>query len=153
VTAAVSFLIIGASIYGRMLSFSGVPASLTEWVVSSGIGPLGFMLLFSAILIVLGTILDSSSIMLVTVPLAFPISQQLGIDPIHFGLITVLGVEIGLLTPPLGLSVFVVHSSVRDTGIKLGDVFRGSLPFAVLMTAVLLAIILFPQIVLALTGR
>jgi C4-dicarboxylate transporter DctM subunit len=153
VTAAVSFLIIGASIYGRMLSFSGVPASLTEWVVSSGIGPLGFMLLFSGILIVLGTILDSSSIMLVTVPLAFPISQQLGIDPIHFGLITVLGVEIGLLTPPLGLSVFVVHSSVRDTGIKLGDVFRGALPFAVVMTAVLLAIILFPQIVLALAGR
>ncbi|MCV0393780.1 MAG: TRAP transporter large permease [Rhizobiaceae bacterium] len=153
VTAAVCFLIIGASIYGRMLSFSGVPASLTAWVVESGIGTFGFLVLFSLVLIALGTILDSSSILLVTVPLAFPITQQLGVDPVHFGLIAVIAVEIGLLTPPLGLSVYVVHSTLRDSGVKLGDVFRGALPFAAVMVAVLALVIVFPPIVLAIVGR
>jgi tripartite ATP-independent transporter DctM subunit len=153
VTAAISFLIIGASMYGRMLAFSGVPASLTQMVVDAGIGHYGFLVLFSLVLIALGTILDSSSIMLVTVPLAFPIAQQLGIDPVHLGLITVIAVEIGLLTPPLGLSVFVVQSTLRETGITLGEVFRGSAPFAAIMAAVLLAVIFFPSIVLAILGR
>ncbi|MDQ0314420.1 TRAP transporter large permease [Amorphus orientalis] len=152
ITAAVSFLIIGASIYGRMLSFSGVPASLTEFATASGVGPIGFLFLFAGLLIVLGTILDSSSIMLVTVPLAFPITQQLGIDPIHLGLVTVLAVEIGLLTPPLGLSVFVVQSTLKDSGIGLGDVFKGAAPFALIMAAVLVLVILFPPIVLAILG-
>lgn len=153
ITAAVCFLIIGASIYGRMLSFSGVPASLTEWAIQSGIGHFGFLLLFSLLLVALGTILDSASIMLVTVPLAFPIAQQLGADPVHFGLITVLAVEIGLLTPPLGLSVFVVQSTLKDTGIGLGEVFRGAAPFASIMAGVLLLVILFPPVVLAILGR
>lgn len=153
ITAAVSFLIIGASIYGRMLSFSGVPASLTQWAIGAGIGHYGFLMLFSLILIALGTILDSSSIMLVTVPLAFPIAQQLHVDPVHLGLITVIAVEIGLLTPPLGLSVFVVQSTLKDTGITLGEVFRGAAPFAAIMASVLLLVIFFPEIVLAVIGR
>ena len=114
ITAAVCFLIIGAAIYGRMLAFSGVPGAVTNWATQAGLGPFGFLLLFSAILVVLGTILDSASIMLVTVPLAFPIAQGLGIDPVHFGLITVMAIEIGLLTPPLGISVFVVTSTLMS---------------------------------------
>ncbi|MBX3529395.1 MAG: TRAP transporter large permease [Rhizobiaceae bacterium] len=153
ITASISLLIIGATIYSRMLSLSGVPASLTAWAAGSGLGPIGVMLLFSLLLILLGTILDSGSILLVTVPLAFPIAMQLGIDPVHFGLVTVIAVEIGLLTPPLGLSVFVVHSTLRDTGVTLGEVFRGALPFAAVMTAVLLAVIFYPPIVLAIIGR
>jgi tripartite ATP-independent transporter DctM subunit len=153
ITAAVCFLIIGASIYGRMLSFSGVPASLTQWAIDAGIGHFGFLLLFSLLLIVLGTILDSASIMLVAVPLAFPIALQVGTDPVHFGLITVLAVEIGLLTPPLGLSVFVVQSTLKDMGIGLGEVFRGAAPFAAIMATVLVLVILFPSIVLAILGR
>ena len=147
ITASVSFLIIGASVFGRMLSFSGVPASLTNMAVASGIGPLGFLILFALILVVLGTVLDSASIMLVTVPLAFPIAQQLGIDLIHFGLVTVFAIEIGLLTPPLGMSVFVVASSLKDQGIRLMDVFMGALPFAAIMAVTLLLIILYPPIV------
>jgi len=153
ITAAVCFLIIGASIYGRMLGFSGLPAMLTNWAVSTGIGPTGFLFAFALLLTAMGTVLDSSSIMLVTVPLAYPITQQLGIDPVHFGLVTVISVEIGLLTPPLGLSVFVVQSTLRDTGVTLAEVFKGAAPFAAIMAAVLTLVILFPQIVLALTGR
>lgn len=153
VTAAVCFLIVGASIYGRMLGFSGLPTAITQWAVSTGMGPLMFLFAFALLLTAMGTVLDSSSIMLITVPLAFPISQQLGIDPVHFGLVTVVAVEIGLLTPPLGLSVFVVQATLRDTGVTLSEVFRGSAPFAAIMGAVLTLVILFPQIVLALVGR
>lgn len=153
ITAAVSFLIIGASIYSRMLAFSGLPASITQAAVDSGIGPTAFLLLFVCILVVLGTVLDSSSIMLVTVPLAFPITQEMGIDLVHFGLITVLAVEVGLLTPPLGLSVFVVHATLRDSGLTLGEVFRGAAPFALIMAATLVALIFYPQIATGLLGR
>ena len=153
ITAAVCFLIVGASIYGRMLGFSGVPGAITQWAVASGIGPLGFLFAFALIVAVMGTVLDSSSIMLVTVPLAFPISQELGIDVAHFGLVTVIAVEIGLLTPPLGLSVFVVQATLRDEGVTLGEVFRGAAPFALIMAVVLTAVIFFPVIATGLLGR
>ena len=153
VTAAVCFLIIGASIYGRMLAFSGVPAALTEAAIGSGVGPYGFLLLFAALLVALGTVLDSGSIMLVTVPLAFPIARDLGIDPVHLGVVTVLAVEVGLLTPPLGLSVFVVQSSLKEEGVGLGEVFRGAAPFAAVMAGVLVIVVLFPPVVLAILGR
>jgi len=153
VTAAVCFLIIGASIYGRMLAFSGVPAALTEAAIGSGVGPYGFLLLFAALLVALGTVLDAGSIMLVTVPLAYPIARDLGIDPVHLGVVTVLAVEVGLLTPPLGLSVFVVQSSLKDEGVGLGEVFRGAVPFAVVMAGVLVIVVLFPPVVLAILGR
>lgn len=146
VTAAVSFLIIGAAIYGRMLSFSGVPAGITAAATGAALGPTAFLILLSLILIVLGTVLDSASIMLVTVPLAFPIALGLGLDPVHFGLVTVFAVEIGLLTPPLGMSVFVVASTLKGDGVALADVFRGAAPFAAIMTAMLLLLILVPDI-------
>lgn len=146
VTAAVSFLIIGAAVYGRMLSFSGVPAGITAAATEAALGPTAFLLLFSLVLIVLGTVLDSASIMLVTIPLAFPIAQGLGLDPVHFGLVTVFAVEIGLLTPPLGMSVFVVASTLKAERIALADVFRGAAPFAAIMAAVLLLLILVPDI-------
>ncbi|MAW85570.1 MAG: C4-dicarboxylate ABC transporter permease [Phyllobacteriaceae bacterium] len=153
ITAAVCFLIIGAAIYGRMLAFSGVPGAVTNWATQAGLGPFGFLLLFSAMLVVLGTILDSASIMLVTVPLAFPIAQGLGIDPVHFGLITVMAIEIGLLTPPLGISVFVVTSTLKGTGVELKDVFIGAAPFALVMAVTLIAVIAFPTIVTFILGR
>ena len=136
-----------------MLAFSGLPANITEAAISSGIGPIGFLMLFAGLLVLLGTVLDSSSIMLVTVPLAFPVTQQMGIDIVHFGLITVLAVEVGLLTPPLGLSVFVVHATLKETGITLGEVFRGAAPFALIMALTLVALILIPQIATGLLGR
>ena len=71
----------------------------------------------------------------------------------HFGLITVLAVEVGLLTPPLGLSVFVVHATLKDTGITLGEVFRGAAPFALIMALTLVALVFIPQIATGLLGR
>ncbi|WP_127104248.1 TRAP transporter large permease [Pararhodobacter zhoushanensis] len=144
ITASICFLIIAATMYSRFLSLSGLPAAVTEWAIALELGTVGFVLIFCAILIVLGTILDSSSIMMITLPLVLPIAQAMHIDLIWFGIVTVLAVEIGLLTPPLGLSVFVIKGALDDPTIPLGDVFKGALPFAAIMVLVLLALIVFP---------
>ena len=92
----------------------------------------------------MGTILDSGSIMLILVPLMYPILVSLNIDLIWFGIITVIAVEVGLLTPPLGISIFVIKSSLDNDKISLGDIFAGAAPFALMMVAVLLLVIAFP---------
>lgn len=150
ITAAICFLIIAATMYSRFLSLSGLPAFLTEWVAARDVGMYGFILLYCLILVVLGTILDSSSIMLIALPLVLPIAQSMQIDLIWFGIITVLAVEIGLLTPPLGLSVYVIKGALDDPRIGLGDVFAGAAPFALIMAVVLVLIIVFPAIAIGL---
>ncbi|WBU59924.1 TRAP transporter large permease [Paracoccus albus] len=147
VTASICFLIISATMYSRMLALSGLPAFLTEWVVAQNLGIYGFLACFVLLLILLGTILDSSSILLITIPLALPIAMSLQIDLIWYGLITVIAVEIGLLTPPMGLSVFVIKSSLDDDSIPIGEIFAGTVPFALMMLFVLVLCIIFPGIV------
>ena len=146
ITASICFLIIAATMYSRFLSLSGLPAAVTEWAIAQDLGVTGFVILYCLILVVLGTILDSSSIMMITLPLVLPIAQALQVDLIWFGIVTVLAVEIGLLTPPLGISVFVIKGALDDPGITLGDVFRGAAPFALIMALVLALIIAFPAI-------
>ena len=92
----------------------------------------------------MGTILDSGSIMLILVPLMYPILVSLNIDLIWFGIVTVIAVEVGLLTPPLGISIFVIKSSLDNDKISLGDIFAGAAPFALMMVAVLSLVIAFP---------
>jgi len=146
ITAAICFLIIAATMYSRFLALSGLPAAVTEWAIGQDLGVTGFVVLYCLILVVLGTILDSSSIMMITLPLVLPIATALQIDLIWFGIVTVLAVEIGLLTPPLGLSVFVIKGSLDDPTIPLGEVFKGALPFALIMGLVLALIIAVPPI-------
>lgn len=146
ITAAICFLIIAATMYARFLAQSGLPAFLTQWTVAQGLGLYGFLLVYCLLLILLGTVLDASSIMLIVLPLALPIASALQIDLIWFGIITVLAVEIGLLTPPLGLSVFVIKGALDDPRITLGDIFLGSAPFALIMVLVLALIVAVPGI-------
>ncbi len=146
ITAAICFLIVTATMYSRMLSMSGLPTAMTDWIVHMEVGVYGFLALYILVLVLLGTILDSSSILLITVPLALPVALSLDIDLIWFGIITVLAVEIGLLTPPMGLSVFVVKGSLDDPSVSLNDVFAGAFPFALIMLFALLLIVLFPGI-------
>ncbi len=145
VTVSVSFLIICATIYTRMLAMSGMPQYLVEWMAQLGLGPTGFLMIHVAVAILLGTIIDSSSILLIMLPLMLPIAEQLGLNLIWFGVVTVVAVEIGLLTPPFGLSVYVIKSTLQDQRITLGDIFRGTTPFTLMMVAVLLLLIFVPQ--------
>lgn len=150
VTVAVSFLIICASIYTRMLAMSGMPQFLMEMIGQAGFGPFAFLLVYVAIVILLGTVIDSSSILLIVLPLMLPIAEQFGMNLIWFGVVTVVAVEIGLLTPPFGLSAYVVKSALNDPRISLGDIFRGTGPFTLIMVAVLLLLMAFPSLSLVL---
>jgi C4-dicarboxylate transporter, DctM subunit len=151
ITAAICFLIISASLYSRMLAVSGVTELLRTLIVDSGLGFWGLLAIFVAVVLVLGTILDSSSIMLITIPLVLPSLVAFGTDLIWFGIVTLLAVEIGLLTPPFGIAVFVIKATLGNASpITLNDIFAGAAPFAVIMFLVLLAVIAFPQLATAL---
>ena len=150
VTVSVSFLIICATIYTRMLAMSGMPQFLVEQMTHLGLGPTGFLLIYVTFIILLGMIIDSSSILLIVLPLMVPIAEQFGMNMIWLGVVTVVAVEIGLLTPPFGLSVFVIKSTLQDQRISLVDIFRGTAPFTLMMFLVLLLLIFVPQLSLVL---
>ncbi|MEP1208482.1 MAG: TRAP transporter large permease [Rhizobiaceae bacterium] len=144
VTASICFLIIAAQMYSRMLALSGLPAGFGSLVATADIGFWGVIVAYVVLVIIMGTILDSSSIMLILVPLMLPVISTMNVDLVWFGIVTVLAVEIGLLTPPFGISVFVIRSSLDDESISLGDIFAGAAPFALMMLVVLIAVLAFP---------
>lgn len=150
ITATILFLIIAASTYSRMLGIAGLPTLFGEWMQSMDLNLAMMMAIYVLLLIVLGTILDTASIILVVVPLFLTAVEAFGADLVWFGIVTVIGAEIGLLTPPLGLSCFVIKSTIDDPSISLADVFLGALPFAAVMLVVLILVIAFPQISLVL---
>lgn len=146
ITVSVLFLIIAANLYSRMLTLSGLPQAIVEWMAGMGLGTAGFLTVFIAVVLFLGCLIDSASIMLIVLPLMLPVAKTLGLDLVWFGVITVVAVEIGLLTPPFGISVYVVKSTLNDARITLWDIFAGTQPFTLIMFAVLMLIIAFPQI-------
>ena len=150
-TSSICFLIMGASLYSRMLAMSGMPGWLGNFVVESGLGVTGIVLALLLVIVLLGTILDSASIMLLTLPIALPILMGANVDLIWLGVLTVLAVEIGLLTPPFGIAVFVIKATLGpDSRVTLGEIFIGALPFAVMMALVLALVFLFPSLATAL---
>ena len=147
-TASILFLIICATMYSRMLGVTGMPFRLAGWISEANVSFGMLMIIYCVLMILLGMILDSTSTMLILIPIFLPAVQAFGGDPVWLGVLTVIGAEIGLLTPPLGISVFVVKGAVNDPKISLGDVFRGAFPFAVMMTILLVVLVLFPGITL-----
>ena len=150
ITASILFLIVAASMYSRMLGFAGLPTLFQAWLDDQGFGVIGIMLIYIPMLLLLGTIIDTASMILIVAPLFLPAVEALGLDLVWFGIVTVIGAEIGLLTPPLGISCFVIKSTLNDPTIKLSDIFAGAFPFAVIMLLVLFAIIAWPELSLAL---
>lgn len=148
VTVTILFLVVAASMYGRLLTFSGVQGAVSGFLLGAQIGPGMFLLLYVLVLVVLGMILDTTSIILICVPIVLVPAAAMQIDPVHLGLVTILAVEIGLLTPPLGLAAFVIKSSLAAHDISLRTIFEGCLPFVAMMLLALACVILFPQIAL-----
>ena len=144
VTVTILFLIISASTFSRMLALTGLPSDMAGYLAGLGLGLAGFLSGYLLLLIVLGTVLDSTSILLILLPLALPVVTELGGNLIWFGVVTVIGVEIGLMTPPLGLSVYVIKSSLNDPDISLGAIFAGSFPFVVITFVVTVLLMAFP---------
>jgi tripartite ATP-independent transporter DctM subunit len=150
ITANILFLIMAASMYSRMLGIAGLPSMLADWLEHINLGFFWLMTVYVILLLFLGTIIDTASIILICVPLFISAIETLELSLIWFGLITVVGAEIGLLTPPFGLSCFVIKSAVNRPDISLNDIFAGAFPFAVVMLLVLVVLIAFPQITLVL---
>jgi tripartite ATP-independent transporter DctM subunit len=150
ITAAILFLIIAASMYSRMLGIAALPNMFGDWMQGLELGFAATMLLYVIMLLFLGTIVDTASIILIVVPLFLPIIEAYELSLVWFGIVTVVGAEIGLLTPPLGISCFAIKSTIADDSIKLQDIFIGAFPFALVMLLVLVLIINYPVLSLAL---
>jgi C4-dicarboxylate transporter, DctM subunit len=146
ITATLLFLIIAASMYSRMLGISGLPTELGRVIGDMNASFVQLMIMYVVILIILGTIIDSVSIMLITVPLFLVVLKPFDVDLVWFGVVTVIATEIGLLTPPLGLAVYVIKSTLVQKDISLADIFIGAAPFALVMLVVLILVMIFPEI-------
>jgi tripartite ATP-independent transporter DctM subunit len=146
VSVSVLFLIIAASLYSRMLALTGMPGAVTQGITQLGLGSWGFLGAYVLIVLALGCIIDSVSIMLIMLPIVLPIARSFGMDVVWFGVVTVVAVEIGLLTPPFGVSVYTVKSALNNPKISIRDIFAGTFPFVVMMFLVLLVLIAFPKL-------
>ena len=146
ITATLLFLIIAASMYSRMLGISGLPTELGRVIGDMNASFVQLMIMYVVILIILGTIIDSVSIMLITVPLFLVVLKPFDVDLVWFGVVTVIATEIGLLPPPLGLAVYVIKSTLVQKDISLADIFIGAAPFALVMLVVLILVMIFPEI-------
>ena len=150
IVASILLLIVAATMYSRMLAISGLPAEFGVWITGQEMSLASILAIYVVALIIMGTILDTTSIILIMVPLFLPVMAPYDINLVWFGIITIFGAEIGLLTPPLGISCYVIKSTLPDKDISLYDVFAGAFPFAVIMLLVLIVLIAFPGISLVL---
>lgn len=148
ISVGILVLLVAAGFYGQMLAVAGIPSAIGDLVRGSGFGAYGFLFIYVILVLVLGMILDSTSILLILVPIAAPIAQGLGFDLIHFGIISVIAVEVGLLTPPFGISIFTVHATLSDKDTTLESIFGGALPYVGVMLGVLVLIAAFPWLVI-----
>lgn len=147
-TGAIFYVLIGAYAFKTFIAFTGIPAEIVQIVDESGISGILVAFIFLFILIVLGMFLDAFAIMVLTLPLVQPILIDADVNLIWFGVLTVITLEMGLISPPVGLNVFVVKEFARD--VSLGVIFRGIWPFWIAMLASLVLISVFPQIALLL---
>jgi len=146
-TAVVSIIICGAFLFNYVLATEQVPARVAEWFAALDMGPLGFLIVANLVFLVLGCLLDTTTLLLVLVPLLLPAAKALGVDLVHFGVVIVVNMMIGLLTPPYGVLLFVL-SGLAGTPVK--DIVRELLPFIAALIAVLFLITFVPSLVLAL---
>ncbi|MFA8437865.1 TRAP transporter large permease [Pueribacillus sp. YX66] len=148
-TTAMIFLIIASAIvFGMFLTTEQVPQQFAAWVSESGFNKWTFLIVVSILFFILGMFLEPTAIILITLPIFLPILHTLDINVIHFAIIMVVNMELGMITPPVGLNLFVVSGIARE---KVESVIRGVVPFFGIFVLVLIAIILFPEISLFLT--
>ena len=149
--AAVFTVLIGALIFGYFLTITQTPQKLTGFLTELGLGPYGVLALIMLMYLVLGCLMDAMAMIILTVPIIFPVIVQLGFDPIWFGIIIVMTVELGLIHPPVGMNVFVIKSVVYD--VSFMTIFKGVIPFVLTDILRLIILIAFPMIALWLPGR
>jgi TRAP-type C4-dicarboxylate transport system permease large subunit len=145
-------LLVAAALYSRTLAMTGMTNAIQDLFLGAGLTPLHIIAVMVAVWFALGMVIDSISIMLLTVPIFAPIAEQLGYDPIAFAIIGILAIEVGLLTPPFGLLVYTVKAAVQDedASISVVQIFKSSMPYWLIIFVAMTLIIVFPQIATAL---
>jgi C4-dicarboxylate transporter DctM subunit len=149
-TSVIVFLVGSVGVFQFLLANLYWPQKVTQAIVSWGLTPLGFVFAFMGVLLVLGMLVDGVAMVLLTVPTVFPVAMALGIDPIHLSIMITLNVEMGVVTPPVGLNLFAVSGTSR---IPLPQVLKGTIPFFLGDLAVLLLVIFFPTLSTWLPGQ
>lgn len=146
-TIMLMFIIANAMLFAHVLTTEQIPQQITAWVVELGLQPWQFLLVVNIVLLVAGAFMEPSAIILILAPILFPIAMQLGIDPIHLGIIMVVNMEIGLITPPVGLNLFVTSAV---TGMPLTSVIKAALPWLMMLISFLMVITYIPAVSMAL---
>ena len=145
VIAPILFLLVTAQMYARLLTTGGITGMITEAITGSGLDPNLAILVMIVIWLILGMLLDSGSIILLTVPIFWPIAQAFGYNEYAFAIMGILAIEAGLLTPPVGLLVYAVKGAVPDKTVQLSEIFSGSIPYWILMLFVLILVWILPD--------
>jgi C4-dicarboxylate transporter, DctM subunit len=145
-TAMIFTILIGAILFNNFLILASMPTLVSDWIGGLPLGKTAILLVIIGMYFVLGCLLDSLAMILLTIPIVFPIVSALGYDPVWFGIIIVMVVELGLITPPIGMNVFVIKGIARD--VPLETIFRGVMPFIVAQVILILILIAFPEIAL-----
>lgn len=143
-------ILIGAALFGRFLALSQIPMSLTEVVTGMDVSPYVILAMILFVYLILGMFLEGIAIMVLTLPIVYPIITQLGFDGLWFGIIMVMVINIGVLTPPLGISVYIISGIVKDVPIQ--KIFRGVFPAVIAMALFIVVLVIFPDIVTFLPG-
>lgn len=141
-SSAVFTVLIGALIFGYFLTITQVPQNVTEFLTNLGVGKYGVLALIMLMYLILGCLMDAMAMIILTVPIIYPVILQLGFDPIWFGIIVVMVVELGLIHPPVGMNVFVIKSVIKD--VSFSTIFKGVLPFIAMDLLRLVILIAFP---------
>jgi C4-dicarboxylate transporter, DctM subunit len=131
--------IIAATIFSSFVNFTSMPNDLKEWILHQGFSPLMVVAAMMAIYVLLGTIMEELSMVLLTIPVFFPIVTGLGFDPVWFGVLIVLVVQIGLISPPVGMNLFVINTLLKDVGLK--QIFRGVWVFVAMLVLALVVVL------------
>ena len=150
-TAAVFTVLIGALLFGYFLTVTQTPQKVTAFLTGLGLGRYGVLALIMLLYLVLGCLMDALAMIILTVPIIFPVIIALGFDPIWFGVLIVMTVELGLIHPPVGMNIFVIKSVVED--VRISTIFYGVLPFIVTDILRLIILIAFPIIALYLPSQ
>lgn len=151
VAAMIYSIILSGYLMARFLAVTGASQALVDWVAAMGLSPYTFLLAVGVIYLILGTMLDMFGLLILTIPFLFPLVRHFGIDPVWFGVFAVIMSEIGLLSPPVGVNVFVMHDAAPDVPMK--TIFQGVLPFMAMNIGVVLLLVVFPILALWLPNR
>jgi TRAP-type C4-dicarboxylate transport system permease large subunit len=147
-TALVFLILIGAHVFTPFLALTQIPANLASLLTGLALPPLAILILILLVYVALGTFLEGFAMLVLTLPIVFPIVTALGYDPIWFGIVVVIVLEMGLIDPPVGINVFVVKGIAGD--VPMGQIFAGIMPFWLAMIVCVVILIAFPQIALVL---